>query len=59
MPVIKQSSALEKAAIDHLVDISEHGLRSHTGSDGSNYKTRIEKYALWGGGIFETILYHM
>jgi len=33
-------------------------LRTHKGSDGSSFKDRIEKYALWGGAIYETILYH-
>lgn len=30
---------------------------SHTGSDKSTYKTRIEKYCAWGGSIFEAIDY--
>lgn len=58
LPPIKFDNCLEKAAIDHLVDITEKGIHSHTGSDESTFKTRIEKYALWGGAIYETILYH-
>ena len=30
---------------------------SHVGSDNSTYKDRIEKYALWGGSIYESIIY--
>lgn len=48
---------LEKAAQDHLDDIGPKGILSHTGSDKSNYKTRIEKYCKWGGSIFEAISY--
>lgn len=51
------NDALNSAAVDHIVDICKHGLRSHTGSNGSNYQQRIEKHALIGGFIFETILY--
>jgi uncharacterized protein YkwD len=55
---LKFNKALENAAVDHLKDICEKGIRSHNGSDGSNYRVRIERYALWGGCIYETILYH-
>jgi uncharacterized protein YkwD len=58
LPSIKFDPCLERAAIDHLVDITEKGIHSHTGSDDSTFKTRIEKYALWGGAIYETIIYH-
>lgn len=44
--------------MDHFEDIAPKGLTSHTSSDGkSTYKDRIEKYAAWGGAIFEAILY--
>ena len=49
---------LEKAAADHYKDISKNGTVSHKSSDGkTTYKERIEKYAAWGGSIFEAILY--
>ena len=48
---------LGRAAADHYSDIAAEGLTSHTGSDGRNYKDRIEKYSLWGGAIYEAIVY--
>lgn len=48
---------LTKSAQDHYNDISVKGLLSHTGSDKSTYKSRIEKYCAWGGSIFEAIDY--
>jgi uncharacterized protein YkwD len=45
------------AALEHLGDIGTKGLLSHTGSDKSSYKDRIEKYCLCGGSIFEAIDY--
>lgn len=49
---------LEKAAVDHYLDIAPKGLISHVSSDGKKtYKERIEKHAAWGGTIFESILY--
>ena len=46
-----------QAAEDHLNDIGPKGLLSHTGSNKSTYKDRIEKYCKWGGSIFEAIHY--
>ena len=40
-----------------MKDIGPKGLLSHTGSDKSNYKQRIEKHCKWGGSIFEAINY--
>ena len=45
------------AAVDHYKDIATNGLCSHTGSDGSSYKDRIERYAMWGGAIYQAIKY--
>jgi uncharacterized protein YkwD len=45
------------AAEDHFADISQNGIYSHIGSDNSTYKDRIERYALWGGSIYESIIY--
>lgn len=47
------SDQLEKSARDHYVDMAKTGNTSHTGSDGSSYKDRIERYAKWGGFIYE------
>ena len=50
---------LEKAAIDHYQDIAANGIASHKSSDGkTTYNQRIERHAIWGGSIFEAILYH-
>ena len=46
---------LEKAAMDHYVDIASKGITSHQSSDGKSYKDRIEKHAEWGGSISEAI----
>jgi uncharacterized protein YkwD len=45
------------ATVDHYKDIAAKGLCSHTGSDESSYKDRIERYAVWGGAIYEAIRY--
>jgi hypothetical protein len=37
------------------MDIFEHGLVGHDGSDGSTSRSRIEKYAMWSGSIGECI----
>lgn len=54
---LKVNGELEKAALDHYKDIAPKGLLSHTGSNKSTYKDRIEKYCQWGGSIFEAIDY--
>lgn len=41
---IQWNECLEMAAKDHLKDIGPKGILSHTGSDKSNYKQRIEKH---------------
>ena len=48
---------MQKASTDHFLDISKNGICSHKGSDGSSFKERIEKYALWGGGLYQAIVY--
>jgi len=55
---LKANKFLEKAAVDHYKDMAKSGIISHKSSDGkTTYKERIEKYAAWGGSIFEAILY--
>ena len=51
------NQSLILAAEDHCKDMEESGMQSHTGSDKSSFKDRIEKHARWGGGIYESIVY--
>ena len=51
------TKALENASLDHANDLADKKIRGHQGSDGSTFQTRIEKYAKWGGAIFEAISY--
>lgn len=48
---------MQAAAEEHLGDIGPKGILSHTGSDKSTYKDRIERHCRWGGSIFEAIDY--
>lgn len=41
LPPLKYNLKLETAAQVHVVDMQSHGLRSHAGSDGSQYYDRI------------------
>jgi uncharacterized protein YkwD len=55
---LNNNNFLHDAALDHYIDIAPKGLTQHKSSDGkSTYKDRIEKYAVWGGTIFEGIQY--
>lgn len=54
---LSKNEYLEMATVDHYKDIAPKGLCSHTGSDESSYKDRIERYASWGGAIYEAIRY--
>ena len=55
---LNMNELLEKAGVDHYKDMAKSGIISHTSSDGkTTYKQRIEKYAAWGGSIFEAVLY--
>lgn len=55
--VLLPSHAISLAAEDHAVDHSETGNRGHTGSDGSTFDNRIERYADWHGTIGEVIAF--
>lgn len=57
MGVLLPSHAISLAAADHAADHSETGNRGHTGSDGSTFDTRIERYADWRGTIGEVIAF--
>lgn len=52
---LQWSNLLERAAIDHQTDLSKSGELSGTGSDGSSYKERIERYCRWGGSIYQAM----
>jgi uncharacterized protein YkwD len=51
------NESLMNAALDHANDMAATGITSHVGSDGRNFKERIEKYALIGGYIYQSIVY--
>lgn len=57
MAVLLPSHAISLAAGDHALDHSRTGNRGHTGSDGSTFDTRIERYARWRGTIGEVIAF--
>ncbi|WP_434445965.1 CAP domain-containing protein [Lentzea sp. E54] len=48
-PALRQNAALSTAAQRHSQDMAAHNFMSHTGSDGSNFVTRIERagYTRW------------
>jgi len=52
---LEWSMLLEKAANDHRRDMTATGRMGATGSDGSTYKDRIERYCRWGGSIYQAI----
>jgi len=56
-PALNLNESLQNAALDHANDMAATGITSHTGSDGSNFKERIERYALVGGYIYQSIVY--
>lgn len=51
------SPLLWKAARDHVKNNGPSGTTGHTGTDGSKFSQRIERYADWGGTIGENIQY--
>jgi len=55
LQTLQWSPELERSAIDHYLDMVNTGSTQHIGSDGSTCKDRIERYANWGGYIYETI----
>jgi len=52
---LKWSDELHYATTDHYRDLSSNEVFSHTGSDKSTFKQRIERYCTWGGTIFEAM----
>ena len=55
VPKLNYSEELGKAAKDHAMDIGEHNLYGHDGSDGSMLSDRIEKYTEWDDSCAESI----
>ena len=55
VPKLNYSEELSKAAKDHAMDIGEHNLFGHDGSDGSMLSDRIEKYTEWDDTCAESI----
>lgn len=55
LPPIVANLDLEKAAYEHVEDLSTNNQLSHTGNDGSSTQDRIEKHVHWRGSIGETI----
>ncbi len=51
------SAGLSRAAADHVRDTGSHGMTGHIGSDGSTFRTRIERYGVWSGSSGENIAY--
>lgn len=47
--------ALAAAARDHALDLAVHRQNSHTGSDGSSVRNRIERYSQRFGAVAENI----
>lgn len=57
LPRLELSSALSRAAADHVRDTGSRGLTGHRGADGSSLSQRIERYGSWSGRIAENIVY--
>jgi uncharacterized protein YkwD len=55
LPPISANLFLEKAAFEHVEDLSTNNQLSHTGTDGSTTQERIEKHVHWRGSIGEAI----
>ncbi len=54
---LSYSAGLEKAAADHVRDIGPKGIASHTGSDGSTPRDRVERYGRWLVAMGENIAF--
>ena len=54
---LQWSNELEEAAQEHSNDMSENNFLSHTGSDGSTYKQRMQEHGFDGTNYSENIAY--
>lgn len=57
MQILSPDQGLSKSAMDHVKDQSVTGQTGHTGSDGSGFRKRIERYSRWKTRIAENIAY--
>ncbi len=57
VPLLHPDERLSKAAADHMRDQSASGRTGHAGSDGSTFRSRIEKYGSWERILGENIFY--
>lgn len=55
--VMQSSEILSLAAADHVEDQGPRGATGHTGSDGSTFRTRVERHGRWDIYIGENITY--
>lgn len=58
LPELTLSSGLSRAARDHATDIGSKGLVSHTGSDKSTMRERMDRYGEWSGSSAENITFN-
>jgi uncharacterized protein YkwD len=57
LSALKWSPQLSEAANSHASDTGLKGIFGHVGSDGSNMRTRVERFCKWQGTIGENIAY--
>ncbi len=57
MEPLYPSEGITRSALDHALDLSSTGETGHTGSDGSQFSGRIERYGEWLNTIGEVISY--
>jgi uncharacterized protein YkwD len=57
LPPLELSPGISRAARDHADDIGRSGSTSHTGSDGSQFWDRMERYGEWTGDSGENIMF--
>ena len=56
-PPLSPSRGMSLAARDHTLDIGPSGMMSHTGSNRSTLRDRVQRYGRWEGGLGEAISY--
>lgn len=56
-PAVRLSPAMSNGARDHVEDQGPRGAFGHTGSDGSTFAVRVNRYGRWTGRINESLSY--